>query len=127
MEFFSNSPAGGVSQANSSTSNLGAGATFDGAFVDTSGYAATSIFVKSDQDSATNGLKIVHSSDGVTDERVISFSYITADNPQGLIYMIPASTKYFRLQYINGATPTGSLIISIKNETTPLQNYCITY
>ena len=124
-DVFTNSPQGGVSNSNSSVAALGAGATFSGIFVDTSGYSATSIFVKSDQDSAVGGLKIIHSSDGITDERVISFTYLTADNPQGLIYMIPASTKYFRIEYINGSTIQGSFVLSIKNEITPLQTIAL--
>ena len=92
---------------------------FNGAFVNTDGYVSTSIFVKSDQDSATKGVQIIHSSDGVNDERVISFSYISADNPQGIIYLIPASTKYFRMKYINGAVAQTGFTASIKFETSP--------
>ena len=122
---FTNTPSGGISDVNSSVAPLGAGATFSGTFTDTSGYASTSIFMKSDQDSAADGLKIIHSSDGVTDERVISFTYLTASNPQGLVYMIPASTKYFRVQYINGSTPQSSFVMSIKNETSPQQTIAL--
>jgi len=126
-DVFTNTPHGGISNINSTDVPLIANDTYDGTFTDTSGYASTSIFVKADQDSAAGGLKIIHSSDGVTDERVISFTYLTAANPQGLVYMIPASTKYFRIQYVNGVTPNGvgGLIISIKNETSPQQTIAL--
>ncbi len=118
---FTNAPEGGVDNGNSTTTPLSGTGVFEGTFSDTQGYTSTSIFVKSDQDSATGGLQIIHSSDGVTDERVISFSYIAADNPQGLIYLIPSSTKYFRLKYTNGAVAQTGFTTSIKYETSPQQ------
>lgn len=116
---FVNSPNGGIDDGNSTTTPLSGTGVFNGTFANTDGYVSTSIFVKSDQDSATDGFKIIHSSDGVTDERVLSFSYISADNPQGLIYLIPSSTKYFRLKYINGAVAQTGFTASIKFETSP--------
>jgi hypothetical protein len=124
---FTNTPHGGVNNDNSTTDNLGIGGVYEGTFVDTDGFAATSIFVKSDQDSAVGGLQIIHSSNDVDDQRVISFSYVTADNPQGLVYMIPASTRYFRIKYTNGGVAqTGTnFLISVKNETTALQTIAL--
>ena len=94
---FVNAPNGGIDDGNSTSTPLSGTGVFNGTFVNTDGYVSTSIFIKSDQDSATKGVQVIHSSDGVNDERVISFSYISADNPQGIIYLIPASTKYFRM------------------------------
>jgi hypothetical protein len=116
---FVNSPNGGIDDGNSTTTPLSGTGVFNGTFVNTDGYVSTSIFVKSDQDSATKGVQVIHSSDGVNDERVISFSYISADNPQGIIYLIPASTKYFRMKYINGAVAQTGFTASIKFETSP--------
>ena len=116
---FVNAPNGGIDDDNSTSTPLSGTGVFNGAFVNTDGYVSTSIFVKSDQDSATKGVQIIHSSDGVTDERVISFSYISADNPQGIVYLIPASTKYFRMKYINGAVAQTGFTASIKFETSP--------
>ena len=116
---FVNSPNGGIDNGNSTKTPLSGTGVFNGTFVNTDGYVSTSIFVKTDQDSETGGFKIIHSSDGVTDERVISFSYISADNPQGIVYLIPASTKYFRLKYINGAVAQTGFTASIKFETAP--------
>ena len=116
---FVNSPNGGIDDGNSTSTPLSGTGVFNGTFVNTDGYVSTSIFVKSDQDSATKGVQVIHSSDGVNDERVISFSYISADNPQGIIYLIPASTKYFRMKYINGAVAQTGFTASIKFETSP--------
>jgi len=116
---FVNAPNGGIDDGNSTSTPLSGTGVFNGTFVNTDGYVSTSIFVKSDQDSATKGVQIIHSSDGVNDERVISFSYISADNPQGIIYLIPASTKYFRMKYINGAVAQTGFTASIKFETSP--------
>ena len=116
---YTNSPNGGVSNTNSTSTPLSGSEVYNGTFVNTDGYSSTSIFVKADEDSAASGLQIVHSSDGITDDRVISLTYITANNPQGVIYLIPASTKYFRLRYVNGVTPQTAFIATVKFETSP--------
>jgi hypothetical protein len=116
---FVNSPNGGVSNTNSTSTPLSGSEVYNGTFINTDGYSSTSIFIKADEDSAASGLQIVHSSDGITDDRVISLTYITANNPQGVVYLIPTSTKYFRLRYVNGVTPQTAFIATVKFETSP--------
>jgi hypothetical protein len=116
---FVNTPNGGIDDGNSTKIPLSGTGVFNGTFVNTDGYVSASIFVKADEDSKTGGVQIIHSSDGITDERIISFSYISADNPQGIIYLIPASTKYFRMKYINGVVAQTAFIATVKFETSP--------
>lgn len=120
---FENAPLGGMDPNNSSTTPLLAGGTFSGTFTELAvGYASTSIFVKTDVDSATGGLKIIHSSDGVDDERIVPLTYDSSANPQGVIYLIPASTRFLRLEYENNPDDNqGSFILSVKHHVTPFQ------
>ena len=110
-----------VDANNSTTTPLGAGATWSGTFTDVRAYAGTSIFLKADVDSASSGVRIIHSSDGVTDERVVSLFFDASELPQGIVYLIPASTEYVRLEYINGATPQTSFVVATKHADTPFQ------
>jgi len=118
---YHNAHHGGISTTNSTTTPLSGTGVYEGGFVKTIGMTSTSIFVKSDVDSAVGGLKVIHSSDGITDDRVLGFTFIAADNPQGLIYLIPASTQYFRLKYVNGVSAQTEFITSIKFESSPQQ------
>lgn len=68
---------------NSTTTPLGAGATFTGEWEDTLDYGTMVIGIISDQDSATDGLKIEYSADGITkiqDSVAAGFDIVLVDN-----------------------------------------------
>lgn len=116
-----NQPAGGVDNSNSTSTPLAALASFSGTFTDVNGYAGTSIFIKADVDSASSGIRIIHSTDGVTDDRVVSLFYDASALPQGIVYLIPASTEHFRIEYENGSAAQSSFICEVKHAVTPYQ------
>lgn len=115
-------PLTDIDPNNSTSDTLGIGATFTGTYTSTKGFAGTSIFIKADVDSGSSGVKIYHSTDGVTDDREITLFYDASASPEGIIYLIPASTEYFRIEYTNNGTDAQSeFIISVKHATTPYQ------
>jgi len=96
---------GHVCDNNSSTTPLDSAGTFTGSWEDTIDYGTIIIGVKSDVDSATDGLKIQWSSDGVTvhDDDVFS---IMANN--GKVFTFQPVRRYFRLVYVNGGSGQSS-------------------
>ena len=106
-----NIPQTGMDTGNSSTANLGIGATFTGTFKDVSEYSNLSAFVFSDQVSATDGLIIEYSTNGTT--AVDSDTYtIPASNGQQLSFPLP--TQFYRIRYVNGGVATTNLTIQAK-------------
>lgn len=91
-----------VSTANSSTANLGNGATFTGTGEDMSGYQGVAVSVLADEASATDGLKIEFSSDDTNWDLSHIFT-ISAD--VAAWFTIPVQAKWFRVRYTNGTTP----------------------
>lgn len=92
--------ASGISSGNSTSTLLGSNATFTGTWEDVLGYANVAITVNAAQASATNGLSIEFSTNGV-------------DIDDGDVFSIPAGggnqfsfgviARYFRVRYTNGA------------------------
>jgi len=93
---------GKVSTDNSSSTPLGAGATFTGTAEDVSDYACIYLQVYSDQASASDGLVIEYSTDGTNFDSDDSFT-ISADESE--FYTLPPQARYMRVRYTNGATP----------------------
>jgi hypothetical protein len=99
---YANMPVGGRHSANSSTTPLGAGATFTGVFIDQTAFGAAAIHVLADKDGT---LLVDNSGDGVVTDRVSSFS-VLANVP--FFIGLSQLTRYIRVRYTNGATPQGS-------------------
>jgi hypothetical protein len=98
-----------VSGANSTTTPLGAGATFSGSSEDVSGFVSADITVLSDVASAAGGLLFEWSQDNITFDYSESFSILAG---VGSFYSLSARAKYFRLSYTNGAAPQTSFALS---------------
>lgn len=96
-----------IDAGNSTTTPLGAGATFTGTAVDVSGFAAVSIQIYSDQDSATDGMQFQFSIDGTNWDDINEFSLITAES-NARRFQFPVTAQYFRFVYTNGGTAQGA-------------------
>ena len=93
---------------NTSTTPLGAGATFTGVWEDCLNYQEVNVSIATDQDSATNGLVFQWSADGSTVGDTDTYSvYANA----GTNYTPNPAFRYVRIVYTNGATPQGSFSI----------------
>jgi hypothetical protein len=94
-----------VSTVNSSSTNLGASATFTGTAEDVSNYANASVTVFSSAASATDGLMLQQSADGTNWD--IADSY-TIPAVTGKTFMVGIVAKFLRVVYTNGAAATTS-------------------
>lgn len=86
---------------NSSSTPLGAGATFTGEAVLTNGFGIVYISVYSDQASATNGLVVEQSIDGTNWDFDDTYT-IPADT--GKTFSVQPAGRYIRVKYTNGGT-----------------------
>lgn len=102
---------------NSTTTPLLAGATFTGAFTDSMGYNCIDISLKSDVNSAVDGVKIQFSNDGVTvvREQVTTYTAVSG----GIYASFPTENRYFRFIYINGAIAQTQFIMEVHLHTEP--------
>lgn len=100
-----NQRADGVSMGNSTNATLLAGATFTGPWEDVLGYANITITCIADVASATDGLKLEYSTDGVN---VDSSDLFTTSAGNGNQYSCGATARYFRVRYVNGGTNQSS-------------------
>jgi hypothetical protein len=99
---------GWISAVNSTTAPLGGSGTFTGEWEDVTCSAFIRITILADQGSASDGLKLQWSNDGsmmVFEES----SSVSANVGRG--FAITTRAKYFRIQYVNGATPQGSFTL----------------
>ena len=96
---------GHVCVDNSTSDNIGASSTFTGVWQDTLNYNTIIIGIKSDQDSATDGLEIQWSADGST---VHDDDVFTISANKGKVFTFSPARRYVRLTYTNGSTPTTS-------------------
>lgn len=96
---------GKVSTLNSSTATLGTGASFTGSWERILNYGIIFINVYSDQASATDGLIIEQSSDGVNADHSDVFSVPAGT---GKNFSINPYALYLRVRYTNGASAQGS-------------------
>lgn len=91
-----------VSTVNSTAVVLGAGATFTGDWEETLQFNVIVVTVRASHASATNGLMLEFSSDGVN---VDSDDVFTIPADMGKTFSFQTATKYYRVNYTNGATP----------------------
>lgn len=91
---------GVVDPGNSSVTPLGANGVFTGAAFEITRYAAINVCVASDVASATNGVKVELSEDGVNWDHSHSTTYSAAT---GVGYIFNAEFKYARIVYTNSA------------------------
>lgn len=96
---------GHVCADNSSETPLGISGVFPGAWQDTIDFGTIIIGVKADEDSATDGLEIQWSADGVT---VHDNDVFTILANRGKVFTFAPARRYFRVQYTNGLTAQGS-------------------
>lgn len=88
-----------VSTVNSSTALLGPGAEFVGAAEEVYKYAEVVVFVYTDQNSATDGLIVEWSTDGITWMDSDTFT-ITPSGTKTFTFGV--SARFFRVRYMNG-------------------------
>lgn len=100
-----------ISTDNSTTALLGAGAMFTGNSEDILNYAIMFINVYSDVVSATDGLCIDASSDGINWYQTECYT-IVADTYK--TFSIQCASKYFRIRYINGGVIQTDFHIEVK-------------
>lgn len=87
---------------NSSTTPLPAGGVFTGTAFEITEYATINVNVKSDVASATNGVKVEFSTDGINWDHSHSTTYSAAT---GVGYIFNAEFKYARVVYTNDGSP----------------------
>jgi hypothetical protein len=95
---------GHVCDNNSSKALLGIGGVFAGSWEDNIDFGTIIIGIKADQDSATDGLTIQWSSDGVT---VHDDDHYTILANNGKTFTFQPVRRYFRIQYTNGGVAQG--------------------
>jgi len=108
---------GHVCANNSSTTPLASGASFTGSWEDTIDYGSIIVGVIADAASASDGLKVEWSSDGVTTHDNDVFT-INAD--RGKVFTFQPVRRYFRVVYKNGTSGQTSF-----NLETTLRRYYI--
>ena len=90
-----------VDSSNTTDIPLGANATYTGTAIDITNFATVSVAAFSDVSSATDGLKMEFSPDGINWDHIHSFS-VTGN--VGVSYNQAAELVYFRVVYTNGST-----------------------
>lgn len=99
-------PPNVVDSVNSSTSQLGASASFaPGSGTDVSGFSAVAVTVHSDVDSAADGMRFEFSMDNTNWDDVYKFN-LDASSSQTRRFQFPVCAQYFRVNYINGTSAT---------------------
>jgi hypothetical protein len=101
-----NSQMSVVDASNSTSTPLLANGLFDGEFADLTGYTNISIMVKTDVDSAVNGLMVHWSTDGVNHDGDTDVFTVRANKPKQFSFGVTA--KYAHIEYLNGASPQGT-------------------
>jgi len=100
------SGAGGVANAidsnNSTTSTLGAGATFTGTGTDVLTYTSITVLLKTDQDSAANGMQFQFSTDNTNWDETHNYTYNNSVDSTAREFQFPVHARYFRVVYTNG-------------------------
>lgn len=86
--------------SNSTTTPLGVSGVFTGAWTDASNYSAIQIGIYTDQNSATLGIEIQFSYNGVIVDHKHQYTYESSSD--GVGYTFQPEFKYFRLVYTNG-------------------------
>lgn len=101
-------PPNVVDSTNSSTSQLGASASFaPGSGTDVSGFSSVAITVHSDVDSAADGMRFEFSMDNTNWDDVYVFN-LDASVSETRRFQFPVCAQYFRVNYINGTSATAA-------------------
>lgn len=99
-----------ISAVNSTSTLLGANGVFTGIAEDITKYAEIRVSVFSNQASATNGLQMQQSSDGVNYDNVDMYSIPAAT---GKTFGSGSASRYFRIVYTNGASAQGTFRLQV--------------
>lgn len=105
----------GIIDANNTTDTpLAGGATYTGSWTEVTKYNSINLGVFSDVDSAVDGLKVQYSYDGITQHHQHVWTFYGGSN--GIAYQLSSEFRYFRVQYVNGASAQASfkLISNLK-------------
>lgn len=106
-------PTNGLpARSNFSTTALGAGGTYTGAYEPVNGFVSIAVVIKTDQVSGTDGISIDFSDDGSTIRRTTTRTFDATDVTTGSkFFAFPVTLPYFRIRYTNGGTPQGSFFL----------------
>jgi len=96
---------GHICLENTTTTAISASTTFTGEWQDTLDYASIIIGIIADQDSATDGLEVQWSADGVTK---VQDDVFTLSANSGKVFTFTPANRYMRVVYTNGAVNQGS-------------------
>jgi hypothetical protein len=99
-----NLPASGTVAAQSTMATLTAGSTFSGAITDTTGFVACAITVKSDVNSAANGVVFQWFADLAGTQLLKESTFTYGSSPNGIGIQVPTQGPYMRVKYTNGGT-----------------------
>lgn len=102
-----------VSESNSTTTPLGPNGVFEGVFENVLPAAAVTILIHSDRPSATNGIVLQWSADGVTVDDPQSFSYAGAGAENALILHSTRRAAFFRIRYTNTSLAQASFRLQV--------------
>lgn len=117
---YQNFRADGISTGNSSASTLGSGIAFTGIAFDAKGYAAYSVLVKSNVDSAASGVAVQFSdTSSFTDTRAEDTYTYTSSS--GVRFAGAIKARYIRIVYTNGGTGQSSFFLETTLSTVPAQ------
>ena len=106
-----------VSTLNSTNTPLGSNATFTGAFEDVKNFSSLSLLVRTDKDSATDGLKLQWSDDGVNVRRE-SIATMAGNTANGYYFSVGRQGRYYRFTYTNGSDAQTVFAVEITHEAT---------
>ena len=98
---------GTISILNSSVTPLAANAVFTGAWEEVLDYGSISVMIRTDRNSAVNGVSFELSSDGVNIDSVHQYTRDTSALPSGGVGIFPVKSRYFRVKYTNGNQAQG--------------------
>jgi hypothetical protein len=110
---------GTLDAGNSSTTLLGIGGVFTGAAVEITKYACLNVNVISNVPSATNGVKVEFSPDGVVWAHSHATTYSSAS---GVGYIFNAEFRYARVVYTNGAVAQATFNLQTILKSTKVQS-----
>jgi hypothetical protein len=101
---------GVIDSNNSYSGTLDPGAIFTGNWTEIKDYNSINLGVHSDANSATDGLRIRYSADGVSVHHEHVWTFSASSN--GVGYQLAAEFRYFSVQYTNGASPANLVIVA---------------
>lgn len=108
-----------IDTGNSSTTVLGAGGVFPGVWTDTLSYSAIIVSIRASHASATDGLHVIWSDDGITERDHDQFD-IAADT--GKTFSFQPAWRYVKVEYTNGGTPLTSFRLLTQLKKTPVKS-----